>query len=292
MNGADEAVDTLVVGHVTRDRLDTGVFPGGTAYYAALTHAAFGSRVLLNTRADPSFDVAEVLAQTVAGIEVHVTPDEVTTEFENRYDASGQRTQWVHAVAGSVAPSHQLPAVDVLHLAPVLGEVDPTVWIDAVDARVVTLSVQGWLRRLVPQTSSTAAQVVRAAWAPASELLSRVHLVVLSREEAGVDGLLARLRDHVETVVVTDAEHGCRVFSSGKTSHVGIYPARVVDPTGAGDTFAATMAHGLARGLDAPVAAQLGAAAASISIEATGAAALRRLREAEARATSIVITSE
>jgi len=70
---------------------------------------------------------------------------------------------------------------------------------------------------------------------------------------------------------------------------VGTYSTDEVDPTGAGDTFAAGFVYGLARGDDPLRAARLGSAAASIVVEAVGGLAIPRIAtEAEDRANSIL----
>jgi len=79
----------------------------------------------------------------------------------------------------------------------------------------------------------------------------------------------------------------------GRTRRVGAHPAREVDPTGAGDAFAAAFLLALARGADPADAARLGAAAGSIAVEGEGADALPRLREeAEARAARVAVEPE
>jgi sugar/nucleoside kinase (ribokinase family) len=70
---------------------------------------------------------------------------------------------------------------------------------------------------------------------------------------------------------------------------VGIYPAREVDPTGAGDVFAAAFLTGMARGLDPVEAARLGAAAASIAVEGRATESLGRLADAPGRAVHVPV---
>ena len=62
-----------------------------------------------------------------------------------------------------------------------------------------------------------------------------------------------------------------------------------MDPTGAGDVFAAAFLLALARGDDPVDAARLGAAAASIVVEGRGGDALPRLGETWARVAGVPI---
>jgi cytidine kinase len=82
------------------------------------------------------------------------------------------------------------------------------------------------------------------------KLLSRIHGLVLNDGEArlltGTDNLVAAARDVLKMgpkfVVVKKGEHGCLMVSDRDTFMLPAFPAdRVVDPTGAGDSFAGGM---------------------------------------------------
>ncbi len=92
-----------------------------------------------------------------------------------------------------------------------------------------------------------------------------------------------------EYLVVTLGENGARIFfrENRRTAHVPTWPARgEIDVTGAGDTFAATLATALAAGIDVVTAVTLANAAASVVVQklhTTGTASpqeiLQRLHE-------------
>src|SRR5690606_24497023 len=97
----------------------------------------------------------------------------------------------------------------------------------------------------------------------------------------GQGDLLDRLVAAVPLVVFTHGERGCELIARGRTAaRVGVFPTREVDPTGAGDAFAAGFLLALARGAEPVDAARLGAAAASIVIEGRAGEALPRAGEA------------
>jgi ribokinase len=73
------------------------------------------------------------------------------------------------------------------------------------------------------------------------------------------------------TVVVTLGADGARVRSAGSDADIAVYPARVTDTTGAGDTFTGVFATALARGSDAVEAADRAAVAAALSTQRVGA---------------------
>ena len=70
---------------------------------------------------------------------------------------------------------------------------------------------------------------------------------------------------------VTLAERGVLVLDRGSETTIPGYPAeRVVDPTGAGDAFAAGLAIALADGLPADDCARFANAVASFAVEGVG----------------------
>jgi sugar/nucleoside kinase (ribokinase family) len=273
----------VVVGHVTHDRYGGDLVPGGCAFYGAHTHRGLGATVRLLTVVGEDFACD---ATAFTGVDARVRRAGRTTLFTNIYPEGGIRIQKIEAQAPAVRAA-DLPAdwatADVLHLAPVMGEVDLVEWTRASRARLVGIGVQGWIKEAGP-----ASTVVQKRWAVDAAALRGVGAVAVGEEDLVDQGdLLDRLVAAVPIVAFTHGKRGCEVIVRGKTSRVGVFATSEVDPTGAGDTFAAGFFFGLARG-DAPVdAARLGAAAASIVVEARGGESLARVGEAHARAARI-----
>jgi 1D-myo-inositol 3-kinase len=273
----------LVCGHVTVDRADDGDLPGGSAWYAARALASLGASPRLLTAAGP-----DLPAGSLAGLDALVLPAAATTAFENRYAPGGARTQRVLAAASPLDPA-RLPAAwrtpDVLVLVPVLAEVDVGRFVSTVRAGVVGLGVQGLVRSVGPDGAvrPRPLDVDRGA-------LRALSAAVLGEDDLGGEpDLVGRLATAVPVVAFTHGARGCEVIVRGRTRRVGVHPAREVDPTGAGDVFAAAFFLALARGEDPLEAARLGAAAGSIVVEGRGGATLGRLREAPARAARIEV---
>jgi predicted nicotinamide N-methyase len=290
-------VTALVCGHVTLDRVDGGTVPGGSAYYAAHALAALGAEVRLLTAAGADFPrealrfsgtptSTSTAAPTPGSIDALVLPAPATTVFENAYDAAGRRSQRVRAAAppldAAALPSPWRDA-DLLLLAPVLGELDPAALLGAARSRVAGLTVQGLVRAVRPDGT-----VVPRPLAPAPPALRGVTAAFLGDDEAaGQPALAGLLAAAVPIVVLTHGARGCEVIEGRRVRRVGVHPAREVDPTGAGDAFAAAFLLALARGEDPIAAARLGAAAGSIAVEGRGAEALSRAGEAWARAARV-----
>jgi sugar/nucleoside kinase (ribokinase family) len=277
----------VVVGHVTLDRRGDALVPGGSAWYAARALAALGAAPRVVTAAGPDFP-----PDALAGIPTAVRDAAATTVFENVHGADGRRTQRVLAAAPPLSPADLPPGeawrrADALLLAPVLDELVPRAFLDAIRAPVVGLGVQGLLRRVGPTGA-----VTQPRWEPAPDALDGVGIAFLGEDDlVGQGDLVARLAARVAVVVLTHGPRGCEVWAAGRRAEVGVHPSREVDPTGAGDAFAAGFLRAVVGGADPVEAARLGAAAGSISVEGVGGDALGRMGEAFGRARLVPILS-
>lgn len=297
----------LLVGHLTHDRYADTVRPGGGAYYCAEVYRRLGTNLHVATLVGEDWQHPEVLERTPAT----VTRRGTTTTFVNLYPPGGARIQLVDAVAPPVEPV-RLPddfrAAEVVHLAPVFGEIDIVAWKRAVRPTRLAISVQGWVRQAGPPAAPIAlAPLVGAdvaAWATGNRVLPRpwdidveslrgVDIAFLSNEDLmGQGDLLERLQKAVPLVVVTHGAQGCSLFGRGRVTRIGVFATDEVDATGAGDIFAAAMLWALATGAGERDAARFGAAAASLAVEAVGSEALDHLDQAAARAIQVPVLSE
>jgi sugar/nucleoside kinase (ribokinase family) len=217
-----------------------------------------------------------------------ILPAAGTTVFENLYDAAGRRRQRARAVAPPLEPSN-LPRgweeADLLLLAPVLGEVDPAVFVRAVRAPTVGLLMQGLVRDLRPD-----GEVAPRRLECDEGALAGIGAAFLGEDEAAAQpDLAASLARALPVVALTRGARGSEVRAFGRTYRVGVHPAREADPTGAGDVYGAAFVLALSSGAHPREAARLGAAAASIAVEGRGGDALPRVGEAWARAAGVEV---
>jgi hypothetical protein len=278
----------LVVGHVTHDGFEERVRAGGSAFYAAKTIRAFGARARLISTVGADFERYEELH----GLEMLLTVRDSTTTFENSYGVGRSRLQRVGAVAGGVTP-RSLPTEwrkpDVLFLAPVIGEVDVPIWLDAVEAPLVGLGLQGVLKGL-GEPDGSSRPVIPRPFGLTDDVLERISVVFLSDEdlaEVAFPNFLDRLRRVVPIVVLTEGACGSRIWTRSRAYKVGTFPVVSRDPTGAGDVYAAAFLVAMSEGSSPGDAALLASAAASIVVEDEGGIALERLRECRARVASV-----
>lgn len=222
------------VGHVTLDDAPGGAVPGGSVTYAARAWTTLGADVTVITAGADDFPRAALDGR------IHWQAAPCTTRFANAYAPDGARRQ---RLIGSAPPIDARPlAVDALFLAPVLGEVALRDW-RAARAPLRVAGLQGWLKRAV----HGAVEHGPAGVAPAD--FAGLHAACLSEEDlAGDLAWLDALRAVVPTVALTLGAAGCVVWSPEGRWRVPAPAVEVVDPTGAGDTFAAAFTFGLASG--------------------------------------------
>ena len=204
---------------------------------------------------------------------------ERSTRFINRYDRFGNRIQFIEAMAAPFAPVDAC-TWDVLHLAPVMGEISLGSWLGTHEARVIGAGLQGWLRGPL----SLPGRVVPRAAEFEPSVLSKLDAVFCSEEDLEGHGELLRLLcRYVRVVVVTYGSRGAIVWEQGVPNGVGVHDVVDVDPTGAGDTFAAVMLPGLARDWSPRQSALTAAALASCTVETKGVPATEALIQATSR---------
>lgn len=253
----------VAAGHVTLDRRDGVVRPGGAALYAAVTAHRLGLSVGLLTSHGDDFPL-EVLPPA---IEVVSVPAPRTTAFEHRLE-DGRRRMRVEAVARPLAPSDVPPdwtEAATLLLAPVIDEVDPLI-ADAFPDAAVGAAAQGWLRGLGP-----GGEVFPRAWESPLPVLARVQALFLSVEDLGDDRAAAvEWFQRVPVGVLTTGRAGAELFVNGEGYAVPAAPAVEVDATGAGDVFAAAFLVHYQREGDPWRAAAAAACAAACAVEGEG----------------------
>ena len=258
-------VPFLAIGHTARDEFPDGRWRlGGSALYGAATAAKLGADVTLVTRVGPGErEPLETLCQEL-GVTLRVLPSDVTTTFGFTYDAAGRRSLYLRAKAAPITRSEVGRAVrnpKAVLLASIAGELDDSLFVPWSGAKRV-LAAQGLLRSLGPD-----GLVMPSPWAGYARLLPKVDAVVVSEEDHAED----RAWLPFTTVVVTKAERGSELHARGQTFEVRAFPvAEVIDQTGAGDAFAASLALALAEGLTLVDAATFASAAASFAVEGLG----------------------
>lgn len=267
----------LALGHVTRDRFPDGHVLGGAVSYAALQVRRLGWSAAVASAAGPDFDATRELP----GVDAFVARGAVTTRFVNVYDDDGARRQALEARAPDVdltlVPEHWR-APEALLLAPVAGELGPRA-ARAFEAEVVGATAQGFVRAIGAE-----GRVSPRAWADPAADLDGVHVLFLSEHDLpDADGVARELLRVVPLIALTRGWRGLTLLTRRSEHEVPALPRAEVDPTGAGDVFAAAFLVRYHECGDPLEAAAFAACAASCVVEGVGTQTLGDRAEIERR---------
>lgn len=274
--------DFVVVGHLTRDEQPDGSYTlGGAATFAAIAARQLGLRAAILTSAAENFPEPALLRD----IEIVRLTSPTTTTFRNIYH-QGTRRQHVHDVAGEIRAEH-LPddwrAAKIALLGPLVRELD----VDFVHAfsehTLIGVSPQGWMR----QWDETG-RVSPREWFEAADILPHAAVLVLSEEDLGP--FASHLDSYIELaplVILTEGYKGCTVYRKDTPPlYVPAFPSDVLDPTGAGDTFATGFLIRYYETQDILQSARFANATASLAIESIGAENMPTRAQVEERLAS------
>jgi len=267
----------LAIGHVTKDLVAGGGYTvGGTVTYAALTARGLGLSVAVLTSAPADLDLPTILP----GVDLHVVPSSAPTTFENVYEGQ-RRHQFVHGIAAPLKASHLPPAwkeASIVLLGPVAGELGLD-WLGVFPSALVAVTPQGWMRQW-----DSEGRVTAKPWRDAERILPSVDVLVFGEEDVDRDeSLIQRYTEMAQIAAVTRGRRGATVFREGSGRHFPAFRAREVDPTGAGDVFAAAFVVRLRETSDPYLAAPFANCTASFAIEGQGATAIPTRQQVEER---------
>jgi len=279
----------LVIGHTVQD-LSPGQGDdapawrlGGTVSYAALLASRLGLSTAVLTAAAGDLPIEDALP----GVEIVRAPSAHSTQIRNVYGPSGRVQHILQRAAPIRADS--LPdawrRAEIVLLGPVTREVDEAL-ADCFPQALIGVSAQGWLRDIGPD--NRVRPVPPERW-QADRLLQPGRVLFVSDEDlpkANVEAVLDGWSARVEALAFTRAERGAEVCHRGVWRRIGAFPAAAVDPTGAGDVFAAAFLIRYRESGDPWEATRFAACAASFIVESEGLANTpdRRMIEERLRA--------
>ena len=294
--------DFVAIGFACRDLVDQTYVLGGGVVYASLAACNLGLSVGIVTSLGPDLDLAAVLP----GIEIVARPSPASTVFRNVY-VDKARTQYLYSRAGTLSADDVPPGwreASVVLLSPLAQEVPYNLG-QLFPHALVGANVQGWLRiwdetrRVWPLPwpagpgAMVGAQVLIAGESDlAAEPRGVAALVESLPKRPGLDPPSKGACDlpsgeHAPgpggVVVLTQGERGCTVYWEGRSRSFPAYPAVEVDPTGAGDTFAAAFLIEFRRSGDLAQAADFANCVASFVVERPGVEGVPTLVQVESR---------
>ena len=225
------SIDYLVIGHASRDITQEGYAPGGTAIYSAMAAHALGCQTAILTSTAQDLFVEQLLPE----VDVHNLRSQHSTTFENIYTPTG-RQQTVQAFADTITTGdvpEEWHRAKIVHLGPIVSEIEPNI-INVFSNSLIGLTPQGWFRQWDEQ-----GRVYPGEWSEMAEVLPLAGATILSMEDIPSEETLQKIRHLSNLVVLTERSSGCTVFVRNETRSFTAPAVNEINPTGAGDIFAA-----------------------------------------------------
>ena len=226
--------DFLAIGHFCQDVTPNGYTIGGGAAYSTVTARNLGLDTYAVTSVAKDFNRQDPIFNQI-NITYHDSTE--TTIFDNQYDQHGKRHQIILGIGGKLQLSHiptELQNTGIVYLCPIANEIDSEL-IHCFKNSLIGVTPQGWMRQW-----NTSRQVRPKRWDLAEVILTHTDILVLSDED-----ILANPKDlnmyiqWAKIVVLTKGKNGATLYENNQIIESPAYSAKEVDPTGAGDVFAA-----------------------------------------------------
>lgn len=268
----------LAIGHFCYDVAPGGYVLGGGAAYSTITARNLGCRACAVTAVGANFDRQQSILD---GVDVTYHESSETTIFDNRYDSDGKRQQLILGVGGELQEHHlphQWKDADIAYLCPLTGEVDSPV-AQCFDGALIGITPQGWMRRW-----DESRHVRSKRWETAEAILPHADVLVLSEEDiAAHPEDLEKYIQWTRIVVLTKGRGGATLYENGQILESTAYPADEVDPTGAGDVFAAAFLIKYHQTRSPQTALNFAHCTASFAVEGHGTTGIPTLDQVNAR---------
>jgi len=257
-------LDYLIIGHITEDLINGGYANGGTASYSALTARAFGLQVGIVTAG--ASDLSYLTSN--GSIQVIQKEASATTTFRNIETPHG-RKQYLLKVAPMLTADdvpQEWRDSRIVHLGPVAQEIDLQLIGCFPSTVFIGMTPQGCMRAWDDD-----GLVHYCDWNPTAEFLERLDAMVISSEDVrGDEDIIAELACKLNVLAVTEGRDGARVYWHRDVRRFAAPCVHVVDPTGAGDIFAAAFFIRLQVTRDPWQSAQMAVNLASLSVTRWG----------------------
>ena len=278
-------MEIVVVGHLSRDLIITPetrqeMLGGGTAY-AMLAPAigAFGTGIISKVGLDfDEFYKISLMASGLNLIGLHYEGDH-TTRFVNEYDADGERTQRVEALAPQILASDftkEHSRASIIHFSPLsCNEIDKECFdVAREEGALISLDVQGYLRAITDDCNVTS-----QIWPESDEILRLVDVVKLhdtemktiNADESELSAVSHILDIGPRIVMVTRDRRGSTIYTRNTQVDIPLVLSNAqVDSTGCGDTYAIGFLLEYMRSANVTRAGLFAATCSSFNVETMG----------------------
>lgn len=278
--GRSKIPSFVAIGHFTHDVTPQGYIIGGSAAYSSITARNLGLNSKVVTSVGTDFDQENPLLN---GIEVKYQTTQSTTKFNNIYE-DGCRRQLLLSVADKIFAEHipsQWRHAEIAYVCPVANEVAVDV-VDVFPDAVIGVTPQGWMRKW-----NSGHRVSAKKWEDAEKILPYIDVLILSEDDiAPFPQELGPYIELTKIVVLTRSKKGATLYKDGKSIDFPAYKTIEMDPTGAGDVFAAAFLSKYHETLDAHRATDFANCVASFAVERKGTEGIPILEQVKQRSST------
>lgn len=198
--------------------------------------------------------------------------------FSNFYDVHQNRHQIVSGRQNNISKQDlpnfpPIPKDSVIFVAPVMSEVDPSIYTDLASRGELVVAPQGYFRQIAED-----GKIVRRPWFDIG-WLRLANIVILSDEDLTFNGrmdedYLERLKTIAPKVILTRGAIGMSIYERDKgpveVRAMNLQPSEVISTTGAGDSCTAALTWHYFKFGDLHKAAAFGALYSALKIMGVG----------------------
>jgi len=278
-------MEIVVVGHLSRDLIvtpeTTREMLGGGPAYAMLAPAigAFGTGIISKVGLDFNESYKTTLISSGLNLTGLYYEGSHTTRFVNEYDANGERTQRVEALAPQIKPSDftdEHSQATIIHFSPLsCNEIDKACYDTACEEdALISLDVQGYLRSITDD-----GLVTPKKWPESDEILRLVDVVKLhdselktiNADESELSAVSHILDLGPRIAMVTRDRRGSTIYTRNTQVDIPLVLSNAqVDSTGCGDTYAVGFLIEYMRSANVTRAGLFAATCSSFNVETMG----------------------
>lgn len=278
-------MNIIVMGSITEDIIKTpsskpNRFIGGVPVYAASVATALNKRIGIVSKVGMDFPIKylKLLKKFNADLTGFTISGRTSMRFKNCYDSNGQRSQRLLSISEPISIKdipNQYYNIPVIHLGPVFNEINVELLSKVREIfKIVSLDGQGFTRNVEEKSK----RIILEPWLHYEDYLPKIDILKVDDAELKSITSTTTLEEGIERVletglkllVITQAHKGAIIYKGKKRYDIPAFPTKVVDATGAGDTFIIAFLFEYLRTKDCYNSGLFAAATAAFKISTAG----------------------
>ena len=235
----------VAIGNISIDYLQDSQFAGGSVLQSSLLASKLGLKSSAITSFGKDF---QKLKQNWQNVQVYPQLSPFSTTVGLIYDEKGNRRVIIKKEGGVISEKllpKEVSDADIIFICPIVHEIssDLVSFIARTNKKaLIVVTPQGWLRDWKKEGDA----ISQKPWSNAKEILSHTDILSISEEDIQENKSVLNLyKDFIKQggiIIVTQGSKGAIAYRRQKLISSKAYPTKAIDPTGAGDIFAASFA--------------------------------------------------